>query len=137
MKYRVWCKNKREYERDQTFLTNDGRLFQEGGYGSMQYLNLDNHIIEQFSELKDKNGTELYEGDFVGYKTEIDKNRFDTETRYSEGVIAFEDGRFGIKEFNENGGYSISKIPSKVKMIGAVRQIECEIVGNVHDKNWW
>ena len=65
LKYRVWCKNKKEYEKDECFLTEDGRLFQLGAYGNMPPLSLDTHIVEQCTGTSINNNELVFEGDII------------------------------------------------------------------------
>jgi uncharacterized phage protein (TIGR01671 family) len=78
---------------------------------------VDRGTVGQYTGLKDKNGTEIYEGDII--------------TEIYEGDIIFRQDEVGRIEFSEDGSFLI-RFPHHLARLNATWE-PIEVIGNIHD----
>lgn len=119
IKFRVWDKIRKEF-------TEDGRYKNEFvgialGFYSDVCISKDDLVIQQYTELKDKNGTEIYEGDILHFYENNEIDNFITN-KYIICKYTLDNAWFSFVE-NINDvydGYYWMEIDNK-----------CEVVGNI------
>ena len=117
-KFKVWCKNNKEWERDNIFISDDGSLFQYGRSGGLIQISNDTHDVLWYTGLTDKNEKEICEGDIV----EVSPVMLGGTHR---GFIKFVCGMYVIELTKSNYAELYSTL-SDVKF-------KTKVIGNVHD----
>ena len=140
VRYRVYCKNKQQYEKDDVFLTPDGRLFQEDVNSNMQSLDLKTHIIEKCVDRTDENGKLIFEGDKI--RLEItDEDSCCGKTYFEEYYIKW-DTRQKVFQLHDGNNYVLGDPKGKYRpnITYITDTFACliesiEIIGNIHNKD--
>lgn len=68
LKFKVWCLNKKEWEKDSSVIGPDGQLYWTKGLIPAK---MENHIVEKCTGRNDINGTLIYGGDIVEHCTVV------------------------------------------------------------------
>lgn len=89
-KFRAWCKDKKEWEKDSCLLCTNGNLLHYV-HGDLMALKSENHIVQFYTGRKDKNDKEIFKGDIIegGYLNPL-TNKFNSK-KY---VVDFKDATF-------------------------------------------
>lgn len=115
IKFRVWCKNKNEWEKDYMSLSQTGQLIDVFKNKPVSH---ENHIIQMHTGLKDKNGKEIYEGDiFI-----INK---DDDEWYDTVIWDSRLARFELNHFRSP--------VTDISLLDARKYKNCEIIGNIYE----
>ena len=64
-KFRVWCLNNNEWEKDEILINSSGLLFHRNIHGTLILLKSETHIVQHFTGVYDRFKKEIYEGDIL------------------------------------------------------------------------
>ena len=106
IKFRLWCENKKEWEKDPWVIQPCGVLTWLSN--GIKAVNRKTHIIEQYTGLKDKNEKEIYEGDIVQFQDHI-------------MTLVFKYGSFNA--VLDEMMFYLDSIP------------DCVVIGNIHENS--
>ena len=122
-KFKIWCKDKNEWEKDKCLLNENGSLYHWGLNGLGMEIKPENHIIVFSTGLTDKNSKEIYEGDIIAT---YPKDKTPRIVKYYEGKGAF------VMEFGKL--YDYFEEHRNIQDDYSVCQ-KLEIIGNIYENN--
>ena len=113
MKYRLWCKDKNEWEKDDWVILPNGNLMWVEYGNLVGGVYMKNHILVRSTEFKDIEGKEIYEGDIIRYWDNFDE-------RYKLAIIKFTKGSFIMTNDRINWDIGVTNKDDKIKIVGNI-----------------
>lgn len=83
MAYRVFDKKKKKFIEDNIFLASNSDLYKSKWWGKPTFLHEDRYVFQKAIELTDKNGVDIYVGDYLNAQVDDD--------RVVQGMVTFAD----------------------------------------------
>lgn len=117
-KFRVWCKDRQEWEKDEMCLLQDGSLMERK---SGNIVNPETHKPVFYIGMEDKNKVEMYDGDIVHW-TFIDPEDDTRITEDETSLIQYSEFAGSFQLVNKNG---------KVEFWNDTEMWEFEVLGNI------
>jgi hypothetical protein len=113
LEFRVWCKNKNQWETDNIFLMDNGQLLHQEKWRAVP-LRPEYHVIQFFTGMIDKHGKKVFEGDVV----KVFNREYDEEPNLNKVIF-------------KNGAFRYSSGKSNDIPCGCYSANEVEVVGDI------
>ena len=113
MKYRLWCKDKNEWEKDSWVILPNGNLMWVEYGNLVGGVYMKNHVLVKSTGFKDIEGKEIYEGDIIRYWDNFDE-------RYKLAIIKFDKGSFIMINDRINWNIGVTNKDDKIRIVGNI-----------------
>ena len=113
MRYRLWCKDKNEWEKDSWVILPNGNLMWVEYGNLVGGVYMKNHVLVRSTEFKDIDGKEIYEGDIIRYWDNFDE-------RYKLAIIKFDKGSFIMTNDRINWDIGVTNKDDKIRIVGNI-----------------
>ena len=113
MRYRLWCKDKNEWEKDDWVILPNGDLMWVEYGNLVGGVYMKNHTLIRSTEFKDTEGKEIYEGDIIRYWDGV-------EERYKLAVIKFDAGGFIMINDRIRWNIYLTDENDEIKIVGNI-----------------
>ena len=87
---------------------------------------VDKETVGQYTELKDENGKEIYEGDIIEFSYDMFVGNFDTFV--AKGKVVFEEGAFYVEVFENE-----RTTKDEAYLLYSINLDTIEVIGNIYD----
>ena len=117
MKYKLWRKDKNEWEKHTWVILPNGDLMW-AEYGCLVGgVSMKNHILVKSTGINDIEGKEIYEGDIIEYWDNFDEC-------YKLAVIKFDKGSFIMTNDRINWNIGATNKDDKIRIVGNIYENE-------------
>ena len=113
MKYRLWCKDKNEWEKDSWVILPNGNLMWVEYGNLVGGVYMKNHVLVKSTGFKDIEGKEIYEGDIIRYWDNFDE-------RYKLAIIKFDKGSFIMINDGIRWNIYLTDENDEIKIVGNI-----------------
>ena len=113
MKYRLWRKDKNEWEKDDWVILPNGNLMWVEYGNLVGGVYMKNHVLVKSTGFKDIEGKEIYEGDIIRYWDNFDE-------RYKLAIIKFDKGSFIMTNDRINWSLYFTDENDEIKIVGNI-----------------
>ena len=117
MKYRLWNKDKNEWEKDNWAILPNGDLMWIEYGNLVGGIYMKNHILVKSTGINDIEGKEIYEGDIIEYWDNFDED-------YKLAVIKFDKGSFIMTNDIINWNIGATNKDDKIRIVGNIYENE-------------
>ena len=126
IKFRAWLQHEKEMSEVLVLDNQEEKVFvvrKDGAAGWRMFADIE---LTQYTGLKDRNGTEIYDGDYIRYSTRTINGSIYTHVCR---VFQHESGTWRIEGYHEdNHSYETKGTVYAVHLI-------CEVIGNIYEHN--